>query len=420
MQPRISPAWPVGQTAVLPAVERKTPAHWQLNVLWILLVFSVVAWRQGTLFSGSLDIVVVLKALLQTLVLGWAAVLWMAGGPRQPVGVRSLLLLAPVLLLSVVGALAVGNLVASAIIAVRIGMLALTVLLIMRVFPAQQVLLSLCTSLALVGALSAGSGLLLGGDGRLSGGIPPLSPNEIALLSGVPALVLFHQALRAKVRWPHVVLLVCFTAILLISESRTALIAASVSAGMMLLMLRRVPVQTIVSALLTLPVVFYLVFLTPVIQQFIDRGDSASVMTLNSRTISWSVVLGLPNDSWQRWIGAGLSQKSIAVQGQYWDEQVFDSSWISLLAQAGVFGTALVALWVVFTVFSALKSKKLRSLLVPLLAFIVIRSAMENGLVDAGALFLIFLVFALMVEPAARAAAFDWEKEAPLRPDMET
>ena len=417
MQPRISANWPVSKTTVFASPQPSTPANWQLHVLWILLVFSVVAWRQGSLFTGSLDIVVVLKALLQSLVLGWAAVLWLNRGPRQPVGVRSFLFLAPVLLLSVVGALAVGNLMASTIIALRIGMLTITVLFIMRVFPAEQVLLSLCTALGLVGALSAGSGLVLGGDGRLSGGIPPLSPNEIALLSGVPALVLFHQALRAKVRWPHVILLLSFTMILLISESRTALIAAAVSAGMMLLMLRKVPVQTIVSALLTLPVMFYLVFLTPFVQQFIDRGDSASVMTLNSRTISWSVVLGLPNDSWQRWIGAGLSQKSIAVQGQYWDEQVFDSSWISLLAQTGVIGTALVALWVVLTVFSALKCHRLRSLLLPLLAFILIRSAMENGLVDAGALFLIFLVFALMIEPAARIAAFDWDKEAPLRPD---
>ncbi|KSU67678.1 hypothetical protein AS038_00800 [Arthrobacter sp. NIO-1057] len=393
----------------------RIPRLWQLNLLWILLVFSVVAWRQGTLFTGGLDQVVVLKALLQTAVLCWAILLWMWSETRQPVGARSIALLAIVLALSVIGAMADGNFLASSIIAVRVAMLAVTVLFIMRVYPAHEVLLAMCVGLSAVGIISSGTGLVLGGGGRLAGGIPPLSPNEIALLAGVPALVLFHQALRAQVRWWHVGMLVVLSAILLLSESRTALIAAACTAAGMLLMLRRIPLQTVVAALAALPLVFYLVFLTPVLQNLMAREDSASVMTLNSRTISWSVVLNLPNDSWQRWIGAGLSQKTIAVEGQYWDEQVFDSSWISLLAQTGIIGTLLVALWVLLTVFAALRSERLRSLLLPLLAFVIIRSVMENGLVDAGALFLIFMVLALMMEPASKRAALDWDHAAPLQ-----
>ncbi|MFJ2471095.1 O-antigen ligase family protein [Glutamicibacter sp. NPDC087583] len=414
MPPAVSASWTPAEQIPVPRRYR-VPRLWQLNLLWILMVFSVVAWRQGTLFTGGLDLVVVLKALLQGAVLCWAILLWMWSGARQPVGVRSIALLAPVLALSVIGAMAEGNVMASAIIAIRVAMLAATVLFIMRVFPAHQVLLAMCVGLAAVGILSAGTGLALGGGGRLTGGIPPLSPNEIALLSGIPALVLFHQSLRAHVRWWHVGMLVLLSAILLLSESRTALIAAACTAAGMLLMLRRIPLQTIVAALAALPLVFYLAFLTPVLQNLMAREDSASVMTLNSRTISWSVVLNLPNDSWQRWIGAGLSQKTIAVEGQYWDEQVFDSSWISLLAQTGIIGTLLVAFWVLLTVFAALRSSRLRSLLFPLLAFVIIRSVMENGLVDAGALFLIFLVFALMLEPASSRAALDWEHAAPLQ-----
>lgn len=417
MQPLVSAAWAPVEHVPVHNTEH-VPRQWQLTTMWILLVFSVVAWRQGSLFTGGLDMVVVLKALLQSGVLCWSVLLWLWSDTRHPVGVRSFLFLGPALALSIIGAMAEGNLMASAIIAIRVAMLALTVLFIMRVFPAQRVLLSLCIGLATVGIISAGSGLVLGGGGRLSGGIPPLSPNEIALLSGIPALVLFHQALRAQVKWWHVAMLVVLSGILLLSESRTALIAAAATAAAMLLMLRRIPIQTIVAALVTVPVAFYLVFLTPVIQGLMAREDSASVLTLNSRTISWSVVLNLPNDSWQRWIGAGMSQKTIAVEGQYWDEQVFDSSWISLLAQTGVIGTALVAMWVLMTIYSALRSRKLRSLLFPLLAFVVIRSVMENGLVDAGALFLIFMVFALMLEPASARAAFDWENSSPLKRQM--
>lgn len=395
---------------------QRIPRQWQLTLMWVLLVFSVVAWRQGSFFTGGLDMVVILKALLQSSILCWALLLKLWSSEHQPVGIRSIVLVTLTLAVSIVGALADGNLLASAIIAIRVAMLATTIVLIMRIFPAEQVMISLCIGMATVGMISAVTGLALGGgEGRLSGGIPPLSPNEIALLSGFPTLVLFHQALRAQVRWWHVTLLVVLAGILLLSESRTALFAVAVAALMMLVMLRKLPIQTIVAGLITLPIASYLIFATSIIQHMIAREDSASVMTLNSRTISWSVVLNLPIDSWQRWIGAGLSQKTIAVQGQYWDEQVFDSSWISLLAQTGIIGTALVAIWVVATIHASLTTKKLRSLLLPLIAFLLIRSVMENGLLDAGVLFLAFLVIALMVEPASRARAFDWDNSSLLK-----
>lgn len=413
MQPVISAAWAPPRRQAPHGV--RVPHRLQLTALWILVVFCVVAWRQGSFYSGGLDPVVLAKAVLQSAALGWAFLLWLWSGIRYPLGVRSLMFLAPVLGLSVVGALAEGNFMASAIIAVRIVMLALTTVLIMRVYPAEQVLVGLCIAMSIVGLVSAGTGFILEGGARLSGGIPPLSPNEIALLSGVPALVLLHQALRAQVHWWHVATLVVLGSVLLLSESRTALIAAAVSAGLSVLLMRRLPIQTIVTSLLLAPVVFYLLFLTPALRNMMVREDSASIMTLNSRTISWSVVLDLPADSWQRWIGAGMSQKTIAVQGQYWDEQVFDSSWISLLAQAGLVGTALAALWVLVTVLAAVRSKRLRSLLLPLLAFVLIRSVMENGLVDAGVMFLIFLVLALMVEPPSARVAHDWERAALLK-----
>lgn len=413
MKPLVSPAWKPGGARIIPT-SKKVPRQWQLTLLWLILVFSVVAWRQGSLFTGGLDPVVIVKALLQSAALGWSVLLWMWSDARQPVGIRSFLLLVPVLSLSVIGAMAEGNLLASAVIAIRILMLALSVLFIMRVFPAEKVMISLCIALSIVAVVSSATGLVMGGGGRLSGGIPPLSPNEIALLAGIPALVLFHQALRAQLRWWHAFILVTMTAILLMSESRTALIAAALTAAGMVLLLRRLPMQTVVSALVLLPVIFYLVFLTPLIQNMMSREDSASIMTLNSRTISWSVVLNLPNDSWQRWIGAGLSQKTIAVEGQYWDEQVFDSSWISLLAQTGLVGSVLVAIWVFLTIIAAIKCSRLRSLLLPLLAFVVIRSVMENGLVDAGALFLIFIVISLMLEPASVHVAYDWDNTSPL------
>src|SRR5690606_42051061 len=59
-------------------------------------------------------------------------------------------------------------------------------------------------------------------------------------------------------------------------------------------------------------------------------------------------------------------------------------SWISLLAQSGIIGTVIAAVWIAGVVFRAMKTAKARTLYLPLLAFILVRSFMENGLIDAG------------------------------------
>lgn len=384
--------------------------------IWILLVSCIVAWRQGSFYTGGMDPVVLIKAALQATALFWAAAVCLNSPKRYPLGMRSLGFLMPILAVSMVGALASGNLSASAIIAVRVLMMALTVMFLMRAFPVQKMLLAMCLALSLVGLLSAGSGLVLGDGGRLSGGIPPLSPNEIALLAGLPGLFLLHEGLRARIRWFHGIALAVLCGVLVLSESRTALIGAACAVGLLLIFMRRIPMSIIVTVLLVLPVVFYTVFLTPMVQNFMSRDDSASVLTLNSRTISWSVVLNLPWDSWERWFGEGLSMKTIAVQGQYWDEQVFDSSWISLLAQTGVIGTGIAMLWVLACVLSAVRSRKVRSIYLGLLMFVLIRSIMENGLIDAGVMFLVFFTLSLSLEAPSLGSSPDWNTTSPLKP----
>lgn len=372
------------------------PFH--LYGIWIITVFCVVAWRQGSFYTGGMDPVVILKAALQLLAMGWALLVCLSSRTKYPMGVVSIGFLVPILAVSVVGALAEGNFVASLIIAIRVLMMALTVMLLMRSYSPRTMLWGLCTALAVVGIISAGSGLVLGGGGRLSGGIPPLSPNEIALLTGLPALLLFHEAIRARIHWWQGIMLAVLAGGLVLSESRTALLGAACAVFLTLIFVRKLPVQTVVITVLLTPVLYYLLFLTPLLQSVMAREDSASILTLNSRTISWSVVLNLPLDSWQRWIGEGLSMKTIAVEGQYWDEQVFDSSWISLLAQTGLIGTSLAAIWVISCALAALKASNLRSLFVPLLAFVMVRSFMENGLIDVGVMFLIFFTLSLSLE----------------------
>ncbi|MHC6176416.1 O-antigen ligase family protein [Glutamicibacter endophyticus] len=387
------------------------PSELHLILIWLMTVSSVVAWRQGVFYTGGADPVVVLKALLQFGALGWAALLCLNCRTHFPLGVRSLGFLLPILALSVVGALAEGNLTASLVLAVRVLLMALTVMFLARCYAPQRLLWALAVALAVVGGISAVSGLVIGGQGRLSGGIPPLSPNEIALLAGLPALMLLHETLRARVHWWHSGGLLLLVGILILSESRTALIGAACAAVLMVLLMRTLPVQTLVATLIAIPVLFYVMFYTPAVRAVLERSDSAELLTFNSRTISWSAVLQLPLDSWQRWVGQGLSMKTIPVTGQYWEEQVFDSSWISLLAQAGVFGAVLALLWVLGCLWAALRHRKVRSLYLPLLAFILVRSLMENGLIDAGVMFLVFFALSLCLERPSREYGPDWEHE---------
>lgn len=400
----------LGSTASRPGGDSADPGVFHLIGICFLSVGCVVAWRQGAFFTGGLDPVVALKALMQTVALGWAWLVSKRHGVRYPLGIRSLNFLFLILLISVLGAFAGGNLMASVVIAVRIFMMALTIVLVMRSFSTAQTLLALCLCLAIIGVVSSFTGLALGGGSRLSGGIPPLSPNEISLLAGLPALVLLHEGLRARIHWWHLVLLALLVGLLFLSESRTALIGAAAAAGIMLLLVRRFPIQTVITALVGIPVMLYIALLTPALRNIVLRDDSASLLTLNSRTISWSVVLNYPWDSWERWIGSGLSMKTIEVEGQYWEEQVFDSSWISLLAQSGIAGTAIAVLWVLSCVMMVLSTAKLRTLFLPLLTFVLVRSFMENGLIDAGAMFLVFFVLSLSLERPSIAQSLDWQQ----------
>lgn len=411
----ITPSWPSLLPATSNAAEPKAePKAWHLAAIALMCVGCVVAWRQGAFYTGGVDPVVALKALMQSAALAWAWVLAKKYGLARPLGIRSLNYLLMILAVSLIGAFAAGDLMASAVIAIRVLMMAMTVMLVMRSYSAEQTLVALCLAMAIVGALSAGSGLVLGGGSRLSGGIPPLSPNEIALLAGVPALLLLHEGIRARVHWWHLVLLVMLAGMLLLSESRTALIGAAAAAGLMLLLIRHIPIQTVIAALIAFPLLTYTLLMTPVLQNLLAREDSASLLTLNSRTISWSVVLNLPWDTWERWVGTGLSTKTIAVEGQYWEEQVFDSSWISLLAQSGIIGTAIAVLWISSVVLRVLKTANARTLFLPLLAFILVRSFMENGLIDAGVMFLAFFAISLNLERPSARISIDWDRHGTL------
>ncbi|MEC5180618.1 O-antigen ligase family protein [Arthrobacter sp. CG_A4] len=374
-------------------------------IVWLLILASVVSWRRGVYFSGELDPVVIVKAVIGVAALAAAAGSFHRGRGRLQIGVRTLALLVLYLAIAFLGALADGNPAASVVLSIRVLLIAVTVVLLVATYPARTLFRSLLVAMALVGLCATASGLAsVGVGGRIYGVFPPLNPNEISLLCGLPALGIVHQLtlgnMKNRIGLP---LLMALLASVWMTGSRTGLFAFSVAVVLILLHARQLRVGAGFALIALIPAVFFIVAGTDLVTTILERGDDSGsdLLTLNARTIAWDTVLNTPSDTWQRWVGAGLSVKQVAVEGQYWQDQALDSSWISALAQAGVVGTLVLAVWSLTTVASSLAARDLRSLTTPVLAFILVRSFLENGLVDSNVPFVVFLTVSLLVERAA-------------------
>ncbi|WP_414973596.1 hypothetical protein [Arthrobacter agilis] len=164
------------------------------------------------------------------------------------------------------------------------------------------------------------------------------------------------------------------------------------------------------------PVLFAVVTYTGLVGTLLNREGETSNFTLNSRTIAWDVVLQTPFESLQKWVGAGLSVKTVHVKGQYWNDQVLDSSWISALAQTGLIGTAVLAALVLVVLVLNLRGGSRNALPIALLVFLLIRSFLETGLLDASVTFMVFIALAATFVPPRQARDQVGEPAVPADP----
>jgi hypothetical protein len=137
---------------------------------------------------------------------------------------------------------------------------------------------------------------------------------------------------------------------------------------------------------------------TGVVTAFVTR-DGDGVGTLESRFIAWRAALDLPQSAWQEVFGGGMALKVIPIKGQWWDEQPLDSSWVSLLVQAGVLGLAVGLGWVLWALRGAARTPRpVRVLFLGLLVFVVGRSTVESGMFDATPAFLLLAALSALAE----------------------
>lgn len=381
---------------------------------WFLVVLSVVSWRPDALFDGGFDAVVIAKALLALTALGCAVFIYQRSPVCARVGVRSTILLVIIVGLSCLGALASGDVMPSLVLAVRILLLGATVYVLASCAAPMDVLNALLIAmgiLTLIGAVAGIPGFLA--EGRLATGIPAMKPNELAGFAAPPLLGLAITIARSGLTASRAALLVVFASILLATGSRTTLVAVVIAMVVGTLLAWPVPHSTGIALILLVPISYALVAFTNIVSEVAIRGqDVDQLATLSSRTIAWDAVFSIPIDTWHKWIGAGLAVKTVEVDQRWWDVQVLDSSWISILSQAGIVGLIAVSLWVLLTLNDSLRSRELRVLTFPLLVLLLLRSALENGLIESSVIFTLFFLTSLVLE---RGYHFPFERDRPVR-----
>ena len=374
-----------------------------LRLVTVLVVVGSVGWRRGEYFSGSLDPVVLSKALLSLLALAMALLLAQRG-PRRSLGTGSLWWLGLLLGGSVLGAVTAGNTVAGGVVAVRVAILATTVFLLLRAAPAAQVVTGLawaCGSLTAVASLTGWSSYT--DEGRLAGGIPAVDPNDLALLAGVAVVVLVWRLVLDQVGVLSVLAVLFQLGVIWATGSRTGLLMLVLACLVMAVHIRRPRVGLVVSGLVLGAVAAVAITATGAVSGFAERGGDGD-STLDSRFIAWRASLTWAETAWQQVFGGGLSVKIIRVPGQYWDTQPLDSSWFSLLVQTGVLGVVTAAAWVLWALSGTLRAPRShRILFLGLLLFLLGRSVLESGLFDATPAFLAFFTVSVLAEGGSRA-----------------
>ena len=383
-------------------------------VISFLLVVSTVSWRSGVYFSGSVDPVVVIKAGLTVLALALAVTAPKRIDGPQP-DARYVWLLGAYAAVTTLGGWATGSMLATAVLAIRLLLTGSVVFVLLRIAAPLQAARALIAAMGAVGGIAVLTGVNTITTGRLSGGLPPIHPNEISLLLGAVVIGLVWRCVTGTPRWYDGAGILVLLGLIYATGSRTGLLVLILALLLMVLQAHRLPVPVFLSAVAVVPIGFYVAVATATATGFVDRGGAQNVTTLSSRTIAWQAAFDLGDGNfWQHWLGGGLAMKQVTVQGQWWDQQVLDSTWISALVQAGLIGVGLLIVWILLAythVFRCASPERL--LWFALLTFVVGRSPLESGMLDSAPAFLLFFLVSLAASTRRSPAEPAEKRRAP-------
>lgn len=388
-----------------------------VRAIFLLVVLSVVPWRSDSIFDGGVDPVDVGKALVALTALVAAGALVLGTRRNVPLGIAPAGFVIVILLISLLGSIVAGNSAATLVVVGRVLIAMVTVLLLLSAVPWNIGVASLLAAMAALALFAALTGLpSLPAEGRLAGGLPQMHPNELAGLAGAPLVGAVIHILRSGIQLVNSTVVVTLLAIAVGTGSRTGLLAIAV-AILVAVLVNGIRQRAVVFLLLgSAPIAYSVLVFTNIFHELATRaGSTDTTSSLESRFDAWRVVLGWGSASWQKWIGLGLSEKTVPVDIKWRDVQVLDSSWVSTLAQGGVLGVVMLGGIVVWAVVAACSSARRRPWVLPLLALLLLRSATESGLMDAAMSFVMLLVLSTVLTRRSRQGDLALPPEGPTR-----
>ncbi len=252
----------------------------------------------------------------------------------------------------------------------------------------------------LLGAVLAPGSAFSYGD-RLSGALWPIPPTQVAhyaaVLIGCTVVLWFAERTRGRTA---LVTLVAATPVLLLTHTRTALLAlvAGLAVAGASMFLGHARVRRTTALVGGLAVTAGTLF-SPFIVGWLWRGQSLEEASqLTGRTKVWSSISALQRPRLEELFGSGLSNKSF-------DGLPIDSSWLSIYLDQGYFGTVVVAAVLLVIILWAATHRRgaRRALALFLVTYCIIASFTETGLGDASPYLLeLVLAASLLAAPAGR------------------
>ncbi len=231
--------------------------------------------------------------------------------------------------------------------------------------------------------------------GRLNGIVLPMAATRLGAVGGVTAgLAVLRCSDAARRRQRDILFVAIGIAVVLLTNTRTALIAFAVSVVFSLVVLaRRVPrVRGILALSGVLISVMPLLF-SQYAQRWFNRGQSASELTsLTGRRVTWNLVLDFKRTTMQRYFGLGLSNKTVFGRA-------IDNGWLAIFHTQGFIGIGIVAvlLLVLLGKVGFERDPLARSIALFLVCYSLVSSYSETGIGDVSFYFLGLLAVDAMV-----------------------
>jgi hypothetical protein len=269
----------------------------------------------------------------------------------------------------------------------------------------RDLLLVRCHLIVICGILSSvvvGFFLLPGAamdQGRLAGVLWSIPPTQVAHFAavtvGLVAVLWLCGLASGRIALSIVV---PATAILLLSHTRTALVAmlAGLLVAGLSLFIARARVRKLFAAASIL-VSIGAVTLSGVVTTWLARGENTQDLTkLTGRTDVWDGVLNIPRNKFQVTFGFGLTNKSF-------NGLPIDSNWLASYLDQGLFGVAICALMLLFLLVTAYFQPRgvQRALALFLVSYCLVASLTETGFTDATTYLLELTLAASLLTPMA-------------------